>query len=234
MALSTLCVAERDSDAPNTAMAETRASPTINADAVWAVRRGLRIEFSRPNRPDIPSTRLSGRPMTLDIGRATAGASLATPTKISDGTEADELNGRRSQAGRERGDPGQRDHRAPGEAPAQGDLVLDLLLRDGIHGRDPHRAAGRSDGGDHRHGTPTTRQTITVRVWNTSGPDGSVTPNPLNSASRPECGEHAEPESDERRHQTHDPGLGQHDTKTCRRLAPTMRRSATPSCVGPR
>ena len=64
-------------------MAETRASPTISADAVWAVRRGLRMEFSRPSRPDIPSRRASGRPMTLAIGRATAGASMATPTKIS-------------------------------------------------------------------------------------------------------------------------------------------------------
>ena len=51
MALSTLLVADVDSDAPNTAMAETRASPTISADAVWAVRRGLRMEFSRPAGP---------------------------------------------------------------------------------------------------------------------------------------------------------------------------------------
>ena len=53
MAWSTLAVADLDSDAPNTAMAETSASPTISADAVWAVRRGLRMEFSRPSRPDI-------------------------------------------------------------------------------------------------------------------------------------------------------------------------------------
>ncbi len=55
----------------------------MSADAVWAVRRGLRIEFSRPRRPDIPRRRASGRPNTLDIGRATAGASRATPMKIS-------------------------------------------------------------------------------------------------------------------------------------------------------
>ena len=54
MALSTLCVADRDNDAPKTAMAETSASPTMSADAVWAVRRGLRMEFSRPSRPDMP------------------------------------------------------------------------------------------------------------------------------------------------------------------------------------
>ena len=82
MALSTLLVADRDSDAPKTAIAETRARPTMRADAVCAVRRGLRMEFSRPSRPDMPSRRASGRPMTLDIGRATAGARRATPTKI--------------------------------------------------------------------------------------------------------------------------------------------------------
>src|ERR1039458_5626764 len=63
MALSTLLVAERDSEAPNTAMAETSASPTISAADVWAVRRGLRMEFSRPSRPEVPSIRASGRPM---------------------------------------------------------------------------------------------------------------------------------------------------------------------------
>ena len=82
MALSTLLVAERESEAPNTAMAETRARPTMSADAVCAVRRGLRMEFSRPSRPDMPNRRASGRPITLAIGRATAGASLATPMKI--------------------------------------------------------------------------------------------------------------------------------------------------------
>jgi hypothetical protein len=34
MAWSTLAVADFDNDAPNTAMAETRAMPTIRADAV--------------------------------------------------------------------------------------------------------------------------------------------------------------------------------------------------------
>jgi hypothetical protein len=34
MALSTLLVAERESEAPNTAIVETRASPTMSAAAV--------------------------------------------------------------------------------------------------------------------------------------------------------------------------------------------------------
>ena len=52
-ASSTLLVADFDRDAPNTAIVDTRARPTIRADAVWAVRRGLRIEFSRPSLPGV-------------------------------------------------------------------------------------------------------------------------------------------------------------------------------------
>ena len=82
MAWSTLAVADFEADAPNTAIAETRARPTMSADAVCAVRRGLRIEFSRPSLPGAPSTRASGRPITLESGRATAGASMVAPTKM--------------------------------------------------------------------------------------------------------------------------------------------------------
>src|ERR1035441_2657856 len=71
-ASSTLAVADLDSEAPNTDIAATRARPTMSAEAVWAVRRGLRIEFPRP----------SGRPITLEIGRAIAGDNMATPTKM--------------------------------------------------------------------------------------------------------------------------------------------------------
>ena len=108
MALSTLLVADRDSEAPKTAIAETSARPTMRADAVCAVRRGLRMEFSRPSRPDMPSRRASGRPMTLDIGRATAGASRATPDEDQDGPEPDQGDGRGRQP------DGQRDHARPG------------------------------------------------------------------------------------------------------------------------
>jgi hypothetical protein len=48
-ALSRLVLADCESEAPSTAIADTSAMPTISAAAVWAVRRGLRIEFSRPN-----------------------------------------------------------------------------------------------------------------------------------------------------------------------------------------
>ena len=53
----------------------------MRAEEVWAVRRGLRIEFSRPSLPEIPSRRARGRPMTLAMGRATTGASMPMPMK---------------------------------------------------------------------------------------------------------------------------------------------------------
>src|ERR1700722_16201474 len=82
MAWSALLVADRDTEAPNTDIAATRARPTMSAAAVCAVRRGLRMEFSRPSLPGSPSTRASGRPITLDSGRAMAGAKGAAPRKI--------------------------------------------------------------------------------------------------------------------------------------------------------
>ena len=82
IALSTLLVTDFDTEAPNTAMVDTRAIPTNSAEAVWAVRRGLRIEFSRPSFPEIPKRRASGRPITLAIGRATTGASIPRPMKM--------------------------------------------------------------------------------------------------------------------------------------------------------
>ena len=61
-ALSRLVFADSDSDAPRTAIVDTSAIPTIRAAAVCAVRRGLRIEFSRPILPGVPSSAASGRP----------------------------------------------------------------------------------------------------------------------------------------------------------------------------
>ena len=67
IAWSALLVADRDTEAPNTDIAATRARPTMSAEAVWAVRRGLRIEFCRPSLPGSPSSRASGRP--IESGR---------------------------------------------------------------------------------------------------------------------------------------------------------------------
>ena len=151
IALSTLLVADRDREAPNTAMAETRARPTISAADVWAVRRGLRMEFSRPRRPEVPSRRASGRPMTLAMGRATAGASMATPTKISTAPRPTSWMAGLVSPKASRTTPITVMIAAPDEAAPQRDLCLGLLLRDRRHRGDAHGAPRRADGRDHRH-----------------------------------------------------------------------------------
>ncbi len=185
MALSTLLVAERESEAPNTAMAETRASPTISADEVCAVRRGLRMEFSRPSRPDIPSRRAPGRPMTLAMGRATAGASMATPTKIKTAPRPTSAMAGAVRPTARRAMPitvmtpprmkrrrkGMSSSACCSETAATGAM------------RTARRAGPMAE--TSVTPTPTTTHTMTVRASKTSGPDGSVTPNPLNSFSSP-------------------------------------------------
>ena len=70
-------------DAPSVAMAATTARPTISADAVAAVRRGLRAAFSWPSRPVMPVRRGRGEPMARARPPATNGASVATPMNVS-------------------------------------------------------------------------------------------------------------------------------------------------------
>ena len=66
-------------DAPNVAASPTSASPITSADAVTAVRRGLRIAFARASTPLGPSAR-SGRPTAPATGRATVASNSTTPT----------------------------------------------------------------------------------------------------------------------------------------------------------
>ncbi len=70
-------------DWPSTEKALTSARPIINADAVDALRRGLRMAFSRPSRPVAPNRAGSGLPMTLVTGRASSGERVDTPRKAS-------------------------------------------------------------------------------------------------------------------------------------------------------
>ena len=51
-------------DAPITATSVIKARPIISADAVVAVRRGLRIAFSRASTPDMPRKRAGSQPST--------------------------------------------------------------------------------------------------------------------------------------------------------------------------
>ena len=75
--------------------------------------------------------------------------------------------------------------------------------------------------------TPTTRQTITVRASKTSGPDGSVTPNPLNRASRPSAASTPRPRPIRDETSPTIAASSITERKTWRRLAPTMRNSAS-------
>ncbi len=75
--------------------------------------------------------------------------------------------------------------------------------------------------------TPTTRHTMTVRVSNTRGPDGSVTPKPLNSFSSPTAASTPSPRpisDDSTPTMNASPST---ERNTWRRLAPTMRSSAS-------
>ena len=210
IALSTLLVAELDSEAPNTAMADTSASPTISAAAVWAVRRGLRMEFSRPNRPEVPSRRASGRPMTLAIGRATAGASIATPTKIRTaprptswiaGFESPTASSTIADRG---------DDTALGEAAPHGHLLLGLLLGDGRHRGDAHGAAGRADGGHERDPDAHEQADDDGARLEDEEPVGSVNPKPLSSFSSPTAASTPSPRPITRRHQPDDHRFAEH------------------------
>ena len=63
-------------------MKPTRATPIIRADAVAAVRRGLRRAFSVARWPVAPDT-LVGRPSTFMTGRAITGANTNIPKMMS-------------------------------------------------------------------------------------------------------------------------------------------------------
>ncbi len=75
--------------------------------------------------------------------------------------------------------------------------------------------------------TPTTRQTITVRASNTSGPEGSVTPKTPSNASRPRAARTPRPSPTRDARSPTSAASVNTDRKTCPRLAPTMRSSAS-------
>ncbi len=158
----------------------------MSAAAVWAVRRGLRMEFSRPSLPGSPSTRASGRPIAPESGRAAAGASMAAPTKMHTEPTPTSCDGRLGQP------DGQHDHAGQGQRrrPRRTGAGTRRSLSD-------RRSSSAATGGmrtARRAGpiadttvtpTPTTSPTTTVRGSKTSDPAGSVTPNPRSSASSP-------------------------------------------------
>lgn len=66
-----------------TLIALTSARPIISADAVAAVRRGLRRAFLVASRPGVRNSFGYGAPSTRTTGRLITGASMATPTNTS-------------------------------------------------------------------------------------------------------------------------------------------------------
>jgi len=185
MASETLLVAERDSDAPNTAIVETSARPTISAAAVCAVRRGLRIEFCRPSRPGTPRSRARGRPSTLAIGRAISGESMPTPMKINSAPMPTRLicgavkPMARAIPPRSAAPPPTMVRR--NELPS---VPASMLCSAAIGAIRTARRAGLIAETTVTP-TPTTSATMTVRGAKTSEPVGNETPNALRSASRP-------------------------------------------------
>ena len=69
--------------AAKTATKTTSPRPTISADAVVAVRPGLRIAFSRARRPGVSNARSRGQPASAATGRTMWRAVSARPTKTS-------------------------------------------------------------------------------------------------------------------------------------------------------
>lgn len=80
---STAASSEARVEAASIAMNPTRPTPIINADAVAAVRFGLRIAFSRASSPEMPRTSGNGAPMNRLSGSATVRPSTDTPKKTS-------------------------------------------------------------------------------------------------------------------------------------------------------
>ena len=79
---STPCVALAFSDAPITVNKVATATPTISADAVAAVRRGLRSALSRASRPPTPRSAAIGAPSTAAAGRTATGPRTTNPARV--------------------------------------------------------------------------------------------------------------------------------------------------------
>ena len=185
------------------------------------------MEFSRPSLPGSPSTRASGRPITLDSGRAIAGASMATPTKMPTApTPTSAMAGLASpmasmtaptraravpQANRRRDEASPPDWRSSSAATGG----MRTALRAG-----PTAATTVTP-------TPTASPTKTVRGSNTSDPVGSVIPNPRRSASSPSAASTPRPRPIAEETSPTMAASASTERNTWRRLAPTIRSRAS-------
>src|ERR1700709_1382183 len=69
-------------DEPSTAMPDTSTRPRVNANAVAAVRRGLRPALVRASWPIVPNGRPTTRPSGTMIQRANTGDSISAAAHI--------------------------------------------------------------------------------------------------------------------------------------------------------
>ncbi len=165
--------------------------------------------------------------MKLAIGRATAGASMATPTKMRTAPRPTSAMAGAVSPQARRATPStvmmpprvKRRRKGTSSSVCWADTAATGAIRTA-------RRAGLMAATSVTP-TPTTMHTMTVRASNTRGPDGSVTPKPLSSFSRPMAASTPRPRpiSDET-----SPTMAaspRTERKTWRRLAPTMRRSAS-------
>ncbi len=175
----------------------------------------------------MPSRPASGRPITLDIGRATAGANRATPTKMRTAPRPT-----RAMAGavspRARAITPANVMAIPQEKRRRSEISTSPCCSDTAATgaiRTARRAGLMAD--TSVTPTPTTRQTMTVRTSKTMGPEGSVTPKPLRSASNPRAASTPSPRPMRDETKPTMPASSMTERKTCRRLAPTMRSKAS-------
>ena len=181
-------------------MVETSASPTMSADAVCAVRRGLRMEFSRPSFPDIPNSRASGRPITLAIGRATTGASIPIPMKRATAPSPTSWMAGLESPNDQDGDAEHGEHRADGD-PAAGRLLLVGSVIGQCGDRwNPDRTPGRADGRDDGHPDADEQRDDDRAPLEDERSRREGDAEPLEQCLEAHRGEHAQPQTDERRH----------------------------------
>ena len=151
MALSTLLVADLDSDAPKTAMAETSARPTMSA--AGGLRRAPGAAHGvLPAQPARDAEEAGQRaPDGARHGPRHGRRQHGHPDEDQHRAQAHQLMAGAVSPKASPTTPSEGDHAAPDEAAPQRDLGLGLLLGDRRHRGDPHRAAGRADGRDQRH-----------------------------------------------------------------------------------
>ncbi len=143
---STDCLME----APNTVNSVTTATPTISAEAVLAVRRGLRMAFWRASLPLMARRRASGAPSTAAAGRATIGPSRMKPGQRGDGARA-RLRGRvAGRAGPHDDAAGAASTTAPATARQREERrPVDRHVAQGGERGDPRGPQGGGDAGGH-------------------------------------------------------------------------------------